>query len=308
MLLDEKTWQETFEGGFQGEVGFNVPMKDHTSLAIGGAADVLAQPGDPLSLRNVIAVLRQKGIPFFLLGGGSNILVGDRGIEGVVVSLREFRRIEVIRDKEDQVELFVEAGTPLRKLVSFCREYGFSGIEGLAGIPGTVGGAVCGNAGSYGSEMKDVVVSVAIMDADAKIDRFGAGKLGFGYRRSSISPKEIVLSTNIRMKKDDKDAVASRTDGFLREKAKRQPLSGKSAGCVFRNPEGASAGKLIEEAGCKGMRRGEIEVSEIHANFFVNRGAGTATDYAALMDEVADIVQKKSGIALEPEIKIVGRK
>ncbi len=308
MLLEEKVWNETFRGGFQGEVRFNVPMKCHTSLAIGGEADVLAQPGDPLSLRNVVAVLRQEGTPFFTLGGGSNVLVSDRGMEGVVISLKAFGRIEVIRDKKDGVELFVEAGTPLQKLVNFCREKGYSGIEGLTGIPGTVGGAVCGNAGSFGCEIKDVVVSVAIMDSGAKLDRLNAEGLGFGYRTSAVSPSDIVLSANLRMMKDDQEAVSSRTEGFFREKAGRQPISGKSAGCVFKNPEGAPAGRLIEEAGCKGMRVGDIEVSPLHANFFINRGGGTAADYLALMNEVAGIVQKRFGISLQPEIKMVGRK
>jgi UDP-N-acetylmuramate dehydrogenase len=308
MLLEEKQWQETFRGGFQGEVGFRVSMKGRTSLSIGGEADVLAAPEDPLSLRNLIAVLGREGIPFFLLGGGSNILVSDKGIKGVVVSLRGFKRIEVLSEKKDSVELFVESGTPLQKLVNFCRDKGYSGIEGLAGIPGTVGGAICGNAGSYGSEMKDVLVSVAIMDSDAKLERFRPEGLGFGYRTSGISPTDIVLSANIRLRKDGRDAVSSRTEGFLREKIKNQPISERSAGCVFRNPEGTSAGRLIDEAGCKGMRIGDIEVSPVHANFFVNRGEGTAADYVNLMDEVAAIVQKRYGVSLTPEIKVVGRK
>jgi UDP-N-acetylmuramate dehydrogenase len=308
MLLDQKAWQEIFAGHFQGEVGFNVPMKDRTSLAIGGEANLLAGPEDPLSMRNLIAVLKDKGIPFFVLGGGSNILVSDKGIEGVVVSLRGFSRIEVIHEKQDRVELFVEAGVPLQKLVNFCREKGYSGIEGLTGIPGMVGGAICGNAGSYGCEMKDVVASVAIMDSDAKLERFKAEGLGFGYRTSDISPSDIVLSANLIMKKADQQAVSTRTEGFFREKTKSQPISERSAGCVFKNPEGASAGRLIEEAGCKGMRIGDIEVSRVHANFFINRGEGTAGDYLTLMNEVTATVQKRFGISLEPEIKVVGRK
>jgi UDP-N-acetylmuramate dehydrogenase len=308
MLLDEKMWQETFTGGFQGEVGFNVPMKNRTSLAIGGEADVLAAPGDPLSLRNLIAVLKDKGIPFFPLGGGSNILVSDKGMEGVVVSMREFSRIEVLHEKQDRVELFVEAGVPLQKLVNFCREKGYSGIEGLTGIPGMVGGAIWGNAGSFGCEMKDVVASVAIMDSAAKLERFKAEGLGFGYRKSGISVSDVVLSANLIMKKDDQPAVSSRTEDFFREKTKTQPISERSAGCVFKNPEGASAGRLIEEADCKGMRVGDIEVSRVHANFFINRGAGTAGDYLALMNKVAVAVRERFGISLEPEIKVVGRK
>jgi UDP-N-acetylmuramate dehydrogenase len=308
MLLREKEWREAFADNFQGEVGFDVPMKGCTSLGIGGEADVLATPGDLLSLRNLLAVLKEEDIPFFPLGGGSNIIVSDKGIEGVVISLRGFRRIEVLREKQDRVELFVESGVPLQKLVNFCREKGYSGIEGLTGIPGTVGGAICGNAGSFGCEMKDVVVTVAIMGSDAKLQRLKAEGLGFAYRKSDIAPSDIILSANLTMKKDDEKAVASRTEGFFREKTERQPISERSAGCVFKNPEGTSAGRLIEEAGCKGMRVGDIEVSPVHANFFINRGGGTAEDYLALMNEVATVVQKRFGISLVPEIKVVGRK
>jgi UDP-N-acetylmuramate dehydrogenase len=308
MLLKEKKWGETFGDKFQGEVGFDVPMKGYTSLGIGGEADVLATPGDLLSLRNLLAVLKEEAIPFFPLGGGSNIIVSDKGIEGVVISLRGFRRIEVLREKQDRVELFVESGVPLQKLVNFCREKGYAGVEGLTGIPGTVGGAICGNAGSFGCEMKDVVVTVAIMGSDAKLERFRAEGLGFGYRKSGIAPSDIILSANLTMKKDDAKAVSSRTEGFFREKTERQPISERSAGCAFKNPEGTSAGRLIEEAGCKGMRVGDIEVSPVHANFFVNRGGGTAEDYLALMNEVAALVHKRFGISLVPEIRVVGRK
>jgi UDP-N-acetylmuramate dehydrogenase len=308
MLLEEKEWRETFRDNFQGEVGFDLPMKGYTSLAIGGEADVLATPGDPPSLRNLLAVLKEEDIPFFPLGGGSNILVSDKGIEGVVICLRGFRRIEVLREKQDRVELFVESGVPLQKLVNFCREKGYAGVEGLTGIPGTVGGAICGNAGSFGCEMKEVVATVAMLGSDARLERFKAGGLGFGYRNSGIAPSDIILSANLTMKKDDAEAVSSRTEGFFREKIKRQPISERSAGCVFKNPEGISAGRVIEEAGCKGMRVGDIEVSPVHANFFINRGGGTAEDYLALMNEVASLVHKRFGISLVPEIKVVGRK
>jgi UDP-N-acetylmuramate dehydrogenase len=307
MLPEQNEWQEIFRNAFQGKFDFNAVMKNHTSLSIGGEADVLATPGDPLSLRNLVAVLKGKNIPFFTLGGGSNILVSDRGIEGAVISMKEFMRIEVIKEGNSSVELFVESGAPLQKLVNFCKERGFSGVEGLTGIPGTVGGAISGNAGSFGCEMKDVVLSVAIMDSEGKLDRFKSEGMGFGYRKSAIQPTDIVLSANLRMKRDDKENVASRTDGFFREKKNSQPISEKSAGCVFKNPAGASAGKLIDEAGCKGMRIGGVEVSAVHANFFVNRGGGTASDYINLMAEVATAVQKKFGVSLQSEIRVVGR-
>jgi UDP-N-acetylmuramate dehydrogenase len=307
MKLNQQEWLDTFKGVCEGDVGFDVPMSEHTGLSIGGPADVFLIPADPLSVRNLMVVLKNKGVPFFTLGGGTNVLVRDGGIEGVVISLKNFKRIELLKEGGTHAELFVEAGVPLQKYVNFCKERGYSGAEGLTGIPGTVGGAICGNAGSYGSEMKDALVSVAIMDSGGRLDRFKAEGLGFGYRRSGIKTTEVVLSANIKLKRGDKAAVAAATEKFFSEKKSSQPISERSAGCVFKNPPEISAGRLIDEAGCKDMKVGAIEVSAIHANFFINRGGGTASEYLELMDRVAEIVKKKSGISLEPEIRVIGR-
>jgi len=307
MLISRKEWEDAFKGTFSGDVEFCMPMKNHTSLAIGGPADVMVSPSDPMSLKNIVLMLRKKNIPFLPLGGGTNILVKDSGLDGVVINFKAFRMMQVIREEDKDVELFVEAGVPLQMLVNFCKEKGYSGIEGLTGIPGTFGGAICGNAGSYGCEIKDVVKSVVIMSSDGKLDRFDAGDLGFGYRRSGIKPADIVLNANILLHKDDKDLVAGRAQKYLAEKMKTQPISARSAGCVFKNPEGGSAGKMLDEAGCKGMKAGNIEVSSLHANFFVNSGNGTASDYIRLMHEVSLIVEKKFGVVLEPEIRVIGR-
>lgn len=307
MKLSQNEWLDTLKGVCEGDIGFDVPMSEHTGLSIGGPADVFIIPSEPLSVRNLMVVLRNKGVPFFTMGGGTNILVRDKGIEGVVISLRNFKRIEVLKEENKEAELFVEAGLPLQRFVNFCKERGYSGTEGLTGIPGTVGGAICGNAGSYGSEIKDAVVSAAIMDSEGRLDRFKAESLGFGYRRSGIKRTDIVLSANMRLRLGDKAAVAAMTDKFFSEKKSGQPISERSAGCVFKNPPKVSAGRLIDQAGCKGMKAGGIEVSALHANFFINRGGGTASEYLELMDRVSEIVRKKSGISLEPEIRVVGR-
>ncbi|MDH4232562.1 MAG: UDP-N-acetylmuramate dehydrogenase [Nitrospirota bacterium] len=307
MLISRDEWEDAFNGIYRGGVEFGMPMKNHTSLAIGGPADVLVSPEDPMSLKNIVLMCRRKNVPFLPLGGGSNILVRDSGIDGVVINFKAFRMIQVIREEGDDVELFVEAGVPLQMLVNFCRDKGYAGIEGLTGIPGTVGGAICGNAGSYGCEIKDVILSAVIMSADGRLDRFAAGDLQFGYRRSAVKPTDVVLNANIRLHKDDTNAVAGRTREFMAEKKNTQPISERSAGCVFKNVEGVSAGKLIDEAGCKGMKAGGIEVSSVHANFFVNKGGGTASDYLHLMHKVVLMVGRKFGVVLEPEIKVIGR-
>lgn len=307
MRLSEKEWLDTFKGVFQGDVGFDIELKEHTGLSIGGPADVFLIPEDPLSIRNLMAVLKTKGVDFFVLGGGTNLLVSDSGMDGVVISLKDFRRVEVLKEGNTDAELFVEAGVALQKLVNFCKEQGYSGVEGLTGIPGTFGGAVCGNAGSFDCEIKDIVVSAVMMDSGGRLDRVGADRLGFGYRRSGIGRTDIFLSANIKLKRDEKEAVTARTEQFFSEKRRTQPISERSAGCVFKNPQGTSAGRLIDEAGCKGMKAGGIEVSALHANFFINKGGGTASEYLELMERVLAIVQKKFGIVLEPEVRVVGR-
>lgn len=307
MQINEPELKEALKGMYQGYIGFGIAMKEHTTLGIGGRADVFMTPDDPLSMRNLITVFRKKGLPFMTLGRGSNLLVRDNGLDGAVLSLNSFGRIEVLKEGNSTAELFVEAGVPLQKLVNFCREAGYAGLEGLTGIPGTVGGAICGNAGSYGCEIKDVLLSVAIMDGDGRLERYKAEGLGFSYRHADIQQTDVVLSANLRLRRDDKQAVAERTDRFFNEKKLTQPIGERSAGCVFKNPEGASAGRLIDEAGCKGMRSGAIEVSRLHANFFVNSGEGTAADYEALIEKVALAVQCRFGVPLEPEIKVTGR-
>lgn len=308
MLISREDWDKTFSGYYQGEVAFNASMKEHTSLGIGGPADVVVSPEDPVSLKNIVMLLGRQKVPFLPLGGGTNILVRDAGIEGVVIKLKAFNRIEIIHETDDHVELFVEAGLLLQKLVNFCREKGYAGMEGLIGIPGMVGGALCGNAGSYGCEIRDLLISVVVLRSDGNLERLMPEELGFGYRTSNIRSEDIVLSANMKFMKDDAAAVAARTEEFFMQKKRAQPVGERSAGCVFRNPEGMSAGKMIDEAGCKGMRIGGIEVSTLHANFFLNRGQGRADDYLRLMDAVSAKVRERFQVALEPEIRVMGKR
>lgn len=300
----EEIFSEIF---FEGDVRFVEPMMKHTSLRIGGPADVFVIPQDIPSLKNMLIILKRKGIPFLPMGSGTNVLVRDEGIEGVVISLKFLRKIQIVSEDEGNVNIYVEAGTPLQRLVQFSKEKGYSGIEGLAGIPGSVGGAICGNAGAFGYEMKDVLISVSIMDAEGNSKELRAEDIEFGYRRSNISLHELLLSAEIILKKDEKENVSSRMENFLKRKWESQPVPEPSAGCVFKNPPGLSAGKLIDEAGCKGMRIGDIEVSNIHANFFINKGKARASDFIRLMEDVRSRVKENLGIELEPEIRIVGR-
>lgn len=282
-------------------------MSNHTSLRIGGAAEIFAMPRDLDSLRNIHLNLQKSNIPYIALGSGTNILIRDGGIEGAVVLLRSLKKIETLREEDEFIFIHADAGALLAKLVRFSQEHGYSGLEGLAGIPGTVGGAICGNSGAFGYEIKDVLVSLEMMDSEGIVSRRRAEDIAFGYRKSGIRPEEFILGAEIRLKKDHAEAVSKRIGEFLRTKRERQPIWEPSAGCVFKNPPGASAGKLLDEAGCKGSKIGEVEVSEVHANFFVNKGNANALDFIKLMELVSLRVEKRFGILLEPEIKILGR-
>jgi UDP-N-acetylmuramate dehydrogenase len=293
--------------GFQGEALFMEPMKKHTSLKIGGPVDIFAVPHDMTSLADLQRILTKGGVPVFPIGGGTNMLVKDGGLEGCVISLRSFRRIGVMHRNETKVTLVVEAGTPLQRLVHYAMENGYSGIEGLAGIPGSVGGAICGNAGSFGFEMKDVLDSIEIMDSTGRVERINAEGIQFGYRRSVIPPDTFILNAEIKLVTRVKEEVSAKTEQFLSEKRLKQPIWEPSAGCVFKNPSGGAAGKMIDEAGCKGLRIGDVEVSALHANFFINKGNASASDFLRLMEEVSRKVNEKFGVTLEPEIQIVGR-
>lgn len=291
-----------------GEIRFDEPMAGHTSLKIGGPVDIMVFPEDPASLKNILAAAGREDIPVFVFGAGTNLLAADGRIEGIGVSLKAFRSIEFTKGTDDEkAVLYVGAGTSLVTLTNFACEGGYSGIEGLVGIPGYLGGAVFMNAGSFGTELKDVIVSIAVMNMKGEISVIGREELEFSYRHLSLPEDSLILSANIALRKDSPEEVSARTREFMNIKKASQPLGVNSAGCVFKNPEEDAAGKLIEAAGCKGIRVGAIEVSRLHANYFINKNGGTCRDFMELMSIVKEKVLRRSGIELEPEIKIIGK-
>lgn len=302
-----KDLKEIFTEEFKGEVKFMESMIQHTSLKIGGPADIFLTPRDIHSLANTLTELRRNRVSVSPLGGGTNILVRDGGIDGAVVSMRSFRRIGIVSRNSASVQVKVEAGTVLQRFVHYASENGYSGLEGFAGIPGTVGGALSGNTGAFGYEIKDLLLSVEIIDEKGKVRRVKAEEIPFTYRTSGIPPEVFILNAEMKLGRDDPKKISVRVQEYLKIKKERQPLWEASAGCVFKNPPGMASGRLIEEAGCKGMRIGDIEVSTLHANFFINKGSARASDFIMLMAEVAGRVKEKCGVMLEPEIKIIGR-
>lgn len=285
------------------KVYYDEPMKKHTSFKIGGNADCMVCADSEEEIKNVISYCRNKGINYFVMGNGSNILVGDKGIRGVVIKISaDMSDVEVTENKIE-----AQSGILLSKLANIACRHSLGGIEFAGGIPGTLGGGVFMNAGAYGGEMKDVIESVKYITADGEIKTAESDELDFGYRHSMFSGSDnIILSAVIKLEKANADEIKAKMADFSKRRSDKQPLSMPSAGSTFKRPEGYFAGKLIEDAGLKGYSIGGAEVSEKHSGFVVNTGSATAKDVLDLIAYVQNTVKDKFGVLLEPEVKLVG--
>ena len=278
------------------------PLARHTSYRIGGPADVLVRPDTPEELAVTLREARAAGVPVTLLGGGSNMLVGDGGIRGLVVKLgRGFRRVEW-RDTAAHAGAAVQVG----KLARASVDRGLAGLEHAEGIPGTVGGALFMNAGAYGGDTASVVEAVDGIDADGQLVSVRRDEVSFTYRRAHLPPGFVVAGVTFCLRSDDPAAVRERLEGWRRKRLASQPQGLPNAGSIFKNPSGDHAGRLIEAAGLKGRRVGGARFSEHHANFIVNDGRARAADVQALMAIAQRAVWERSGIWLEPEVRLVG--
>ncbi|MCX7793359.1 MAG: UDP-N-acetylmuramate dehydrogenase [Thermodesulfovibrionales bacterium] len=276
-------------------------MRYHTTLRTGGSVSAFIHVKTVEALKRLIYLIKNSGIRFIIIGGGSNIVWPDRDMDIAVIylsGLRDLRRI-------DQTSVVAQAGAPLSRLVRFTVQEGLQGFEGLLGIPGTVGGAVKGNAGAFGCEIKDKLRLVRLLTTDGVLKELKREDIHFSYRNSSIGDREIILEAEFSFKIDAVEELEKRMRDYLQKRRQTQPLGLPSAGSVFKNPPGDFAGRLIEQAGCKGMRSGDMEVSMIHANFIVNRGRGTQKDFLNLVERVQERVMKKFNLFLEPEVKII---
>ena len=295
---------------FKGEIKRHEPLSRHTSFGIGGPADILAYPSDRHDLIALLSGIKKQGVRYVVIGSGTNLLVRDGGFRGVVICLQRLSTIRIEREYHSVGGTFsvvyVEAGALLPKLLSFTIEQGLTGLEFAAGIPGTVGGAICMNAGTAAGEMGDVVDSVGLISPDGALVTRGREDMGFGYRTSHIPPGHLVLDAKIILRHDDQERIKSRVKELQDNRKQRQPWGLQSAGSVFKNPQEESAGKLIEAAKLKGRKVGEAQVSDQHANFIVNLGKARAKDVVTLMEIVKQTVLDVHGVRLEPEIKIIG--
>ena len=282
----------------------NEPMKKHTTFRIGGPADVLVQPATITEIEQVLQCCEEQAVPYYVVGNGSNLLVGDEGIRGVVLQLgNDFSEVEVCEDDT----IWVQAGCMLSKVANLAAEHALTGMEFAAGIPGTIGGAVMMNAGAYGGEMKDIIECVTLLTPDREVLILPQDQMEFGYRESIVSKENyIVLEAKLRLQKGEPEAIEAKMKEYSEARRSKQPLEYPSAGSTFKRPEGYYAGKLIMDAGLAGYRVGDAQVSEKHCGFVINCGQATAKDVTAVMNDVIHRVAEAYQVELEPEVRKIG--
>lgn len=278
-------------------------MSRHTSFRIGGPADYFVEPASVDELAGVLSLARQEKVPFFIVGNGSNLLVSDEGFRGMIVHTGgSLRSISVEGDV-----IYAQAGALLGAVAGAALEAGLTGMEFAAGIPGTLGGAVCMNAGAYGGEMKDILLDAEVLTQDGERLVISVEELDLSYRHSIIFEKNyIVLAAHIRLSRGDKTQIRNRMNELAGARKEKQPLEYPSAGSTFKRPEGYFAGKLIQDAGLKGYTVGGAQVSEKHSGFVINRGGATAEEVRFLIRQVRSKVRQQFGVELEPEVRMLG--
>jgi len=285
---------------FRGHIAISEPLSKYTTFRIGGPADYYLEPADREDVVNIITYFQQQHFPFLIVGRGSNLLVSDEGVRGAVINLES--GLNSLRVEGDRI--FADAGVAMARFVDFCVQRGYKGVEMLAGIPGTVGGALMMNAGAYGGEIADHLVDVELLRNGTLLYLKKEGG-GFAYRRSGLHD-DVILGASFRLPEGDKTEIMNIRRELLQKRNQAQPLNYPNSGSMFKNPPGNFAAKLIEEAGLKSARRGNAQISEKHANFIVNLGNAKAQDVLDLMNLARKTVLEKFGIVLEPEVKLIG--
>jgi UDP-N-acetylmuramate dehydrogenase len=292
--------------GGDGELRFDEPMARHTTLRIGGPVDAWAAPGSLAALGRLRAACAARGIVNRAFGSGSNLLVRDAGIRGCAISLKLLGDVRIERRLDDGAELWLDAGASTGKVLSFATREGLGGVEFLGGVPGTVGGGMIMNAGTYLGEFKDVTTEVhAVDDSGRAVVRDNAA-CGFRYRHSDIPVDDVVTGARLRLKTRPRAEIEEAVRELRDRRKAREPHGVPNAGSIFKNPPNDYAGRLIEQCGLKGRRVGGAEVSPAHANWIVNADGATAKDLLALVEIVRAAVVERFGIRLELEVKVVG--
>ena len=287
----------------KGHVLYDEPMKKHTTFRVGGSARALVEPGSAEDVKSVVEFCKSEQIPYYIVGNGSNLLVSDKGYDGVIIHL--FKNMSAMRIEGNKV--YVQAGALLSKVAVQAGRKGLTGMEFASGIPGTIGGALVMNAGAYGGEMKDVVRLVQVMCEDGSFREYTGAEMEFGYRTSRVlHEKSVALEAVLELTPGDPTAIQNRMEELKEARTTKQPLNYASAGSTFKRPEGYFAGKLIRDAGLSGFSVGDAQVSEKHCGFVINRGEATAADVAELIRKVQEQVYEKFQVKLEPEVRMLG--
>jgi UDP-N-acetylmuramate dehydrogenase len=291
-------WQKEFPDNIK----INEPLRDKTTFKIGGPAKFFLEPKSMGDLKRIVILARNHKMPILVLGRGSNVLVNDAGVKGIILRLNSssFKKVFF---KKNHVE--AGSGLDLKQLIQETRRQGLSGMEFLTGIPGTVGGALAMNAGAWGKNIGDLVKAVKVMDYKGKLKILRRNQIKFGYRKSGLA-KYIILGARFNLVKEGAEKIIENLNKYLAFRRNSQDNSFPNAGCIFKNPNGKSAGKLIDLCGLKGRSIKDAFVSGIHANFILNRGSASAKDVLKLINLVRKEVKKKFKVTLEPEIKIWG--
>ena len=279
------------------------PMSRHTTFRAGGPADFFVTPEKEGQARKTLSLLKEAQVPRYIMGNGSNLLVGDRGYRGVILQIcKKMNRIRI----QDTV-IQAQAGALLSKIAAEAQAKGLTGFEFASGIPGSLGGAAMMNAGAYGGEMKQVLIQAQILNASGEIEDVLAEEMELGYRSSVFSRNGgVILSASIQLEPGDPPAIQSRMEELKFLRTSKQPLEYPSAGSTFKRPEGYFAGKLIQDAGLRGFQVGGAQVSEKHCGFVINKDQATAMDIRSLMEQVSEKVYAQFGVRLEPEVKLIG--
>ena len=294
------------ENDHEYSIKLDVPLKDYTSFKVGGPADILVEPGSIDNMITTLNYFNDQDISYFVLGNGSNVIFRDGGYRGVVITTRFDNRKTPMSC--DNTVLKADAGVLLSTLAKYAAQNSLSGMESVSGIPGSIGGAVYMNAGAYGGEIKDIITSAEVYDPESnQIQIIKADDMDLGYRRSVFqSNKKVILNVEFRLEKSEKVNILEQMKELTIKRNSKQPVNYPSAGSFFKRPEGHFAGKLVEEAGLKGLKKGGAQISELHSGFMINKDGATAQDIEDLMEVVRAQVYEKFGVMLEPEVKILG--
>lgn len=300
-ILKDETLQKIRERLGEEAVLLNEPMAKHTSMEVGGPVTYFFQPASEEELLFLVRLLEEEAYPYYMKGNGSNLIFKDEGFDGAVIEIRSLQNVTITGD-----EVCAEAGILLKDLSVLIEEASLTGFEFASGIPGSLGGAVCMNAGAYDGEMKDIIRSVRLMTKTGEILEKSCEEMEFSYRRSICSSGDyIVLSATLQLAKGDREAIREKIEDLTARRKEKQPLEYPSCGSVFKRPEGYFAGKLISDAGLKGYQIGGAQVSEKHAGFIINTGGATAQDVLDLIAYVQKTVLEKFGVHLECEVRIL---